>query len=106
MEINEAIRFLRMEAGLTQAELAQKLNVGQSTVCQWESGKCSPNAEALIMLSSFYNISADFLLGISDNKDGDAKLDDEVEECIALFDNLTSYQRALIKDLMKQMKPF
>ena len=58
------------------------------------------------MLSSFYNISADFLLGISDNKDGDAKLDDEVEECIALFDNLTSYQRALIKDLMKQMKPF
>lgn len=42
MEMNEAIRFLRMEAGLTQAELAQKLNVGQSTVCQWESGSAVP----------------------------------------------------------------
>lgn len=106
MEIKDNIRFLRIDAGLTQKELAEKLNVGQSTVCQWESGKCYPTAQMIKVMSEYFGISADFILGISENKEGDSGLDEEVEECIVLLDNLTSHQRGLIKEVMKQMKLF
>ena len=106
MEMKDTIKFLRKDANFTQAQLAEKLNVGQATVCQWESGKCFPTAQMLKAMSEFFGISADFILGISDKKEGDSGLNEEVEECIVLFDNLTSYQRGIIKELMKQMKPF
>lgn len=106
MEIGYILKFLRKEARKTQKQLADELGVGQATISQWEKGISKPTADAIIALSGYYCVSADFILGISDKKEGDAQLDSEVEECIALLDNLTSKQRGLIKGIIKEMKPF
>lgn len=98
------LKRLRIDADKTQKQLSQELSIGQATVSQWESGVSKPTADALIALSKYYGVSADFILGISRDKEGEGKLSDEVEECIALFDNLTNYQRGLIKETMKQFK--
>lgn len=42
MDINSNIRKLRKQAGLTQEELAEKLEVARSTITQWETGWSSP----------------------------------------------------------------
>ncbi len=58
-------RDLRKERGLTQIELANILNVDQTTVSKWELGKALPETNMLIKLSEFYDVSSDYLLGRS-----------------------------------------
>ena len=105
MEIQTILRRLRMDAGITQQQLSREIKIGQATISQWESGASKPTADALIALSKYYGVSADFILGISLDKEGDGKMNQDVEECIALLDNLTNGQRQLVKELMKQFKP-
>ena len=106
MEMSMILKRLRIDAGKTQKQLANDISIGQATISQWENGTSKPTADALIALSEYYGVTADFILGISRDKEGDGKLSDDVEECIALFDNLTNEQRQLVKELMKQFKPF
>ena len=106
MEISAILKRLRIDAGKTQKQLSYDLSIGQATISQWESGASKPTADALIALSKYYGVSADFILGTSKDKDGDGKLSEDVEECIALFDNLTNFQRSIVKEVMKQFKTF
>ena len=56
---------LRQEKHLTQMELAKILNIDQTTVSKWELGKAFPDTALLIQLSSFFDVSTDYLLGLS-----------------------------------------
>lgn len=51
------IKEHREKTGLTQKQLAQKLNVGLSTVTQWEQGLRNPNGVQRKRLAQFFNIS-------------------------------------------------
>lgn len=51
MSIGEKITELRKEKELTQTELAEKLQIGQSTVSEWEHGNYEPTASAIRQLS-------------------------------------------------------
>lgn len=50
------IRTLRKKHGLTQAELAQKLNVHQTAVSQWEKGRTAPDIEQIKELSNIFEV--------------------------------------------------
>ena len=52
----------RENAGLTVAEVAKRLNVTMSAVCQWESGKTFPEARRLSQLADVYGVTVDDLL--------------------------------------------
>lgn len=62
----ERLKDLRIERELSQRELAKLLNVSHSAVAQWENESRSPNAEAVVALAKFFEVSADYLLGLSD----------------------------------------
>lgn len=64
----QRIRDLREDADLTQQELADLLNVSQTTYSRYESGSIDIPSFALIKLAQFYNTSVDYLLGISKDK--------------------------------------
>jgi len=59
------IRDLREDADLKQQELAELLHVSQTTYSRYENGKLDIPSEALILLSRFYQVSTDYLLGLS-----------------------------------------
>ncbi len=59
------LKELREHKGLTQKDLAQKLNLTQSTIAYYESGKKLPTVDTLKSLAKFFNVSTDFLLGLS-----------------------------------------
>lgn len=61
--INDVLRYLRKQRGLTQSELAEQLNVSQSTVASWENGSRRPDLDFLTILADFYHIPVDTLLG-------------------------------------------
>ena len=55
------IKELRLSVGLTQSELAEKLNVLQSTVARWESGDNTPRTEKLPELAEILKCTIDDL---------------------------------------------
>ena len=61
-------RELRKQSGLTQGELAQKINMSQEGYSKYETGRCDMPTEILIALARIYCVSVDYLLGISDTK--------------------------------------
>lgn len=60
------IRDLREDRDLTQSEIAQLLNIHQSTYSDYESGNLNLPVEALVTLANYYNTSTDYLLGLTD----------------------------------------
>ncbi len=54
---------LREKNNIYQRDLANKLNVEQATISQWEHGKRVPDSEILIKLSKLFDVSIDYLLG-------------------------------------------
>lgn len=56
--------------GLTQAKLAEILDVSQQAVGLWERGKNMPSHELVFKIASFFNVSVDYLLGRTDQPQG------------------------------------
>lgn len=100
MEIKDILRTLRLQYKLSQKELAEKLGIGQATVCQWEKGTSKPTCDAIIALSKFYNVSAGFILGIDEDDMGLSKME---EACLGLFSGLPENQQELIVRLMQNL---
>jgi len=61
--LSENIRALRKAKGLTQQELAVKLNVARQTVSKWEKGLSVPDAEMLMSISEVLEVPVSTLLG-------------------------------------------
>lgn len=62
------LKELREERRLNQEGLALKLNVSQSTISAYEIGERTPDLETLIAIANFFNVSLDYLAGLSDLK--------------------------------------
>ncbi|MGM9604937.1 MAG: helix-turn-helix domain-containing protein [Faecousia sp.] len=61
------IRNLREDRDLTQREIAAYLNCSQRVYSNYELGQRDIPTDVLIRLSAFYNVSVDYLLGLTEN---------------------------------------
>ena len=68
MTYAERIRNLREDRDKTQKEIAQMLNVGQRTYCDYELGKTRIPVDSLIVLARYYNVDMNYICGLSDQK--------------------------------------
>lgn len=60
---SENFKKLRISRGLTQAQLASKLNLSVSAISMYEQGRRRPDSDMLCKICSFFKISLDCLLG-------------------------------------------
>ncbi len=65
MILGQRIKHLREQNGLSQIELAQKLNISNSTLSQYESGTRAPSDDIKLKLASYFQVTVDYLLGAS-----------------------------------------
>lgn len=63
--IADKIKILREKKGITQSELAANLGITRSAVNAWEMGITVPSTQYVVELAKFFNVSADYLLGLS-----------------------------------------
>lgn len=63
----------REQLGLTQAELASKVNVSQKSISKYERSERRPTYETLMKMADLFGVSVDYLLGKSDNKNSTVK---------------------------------
>ena len=62
MEFHNKLYHLRQQKGLSQEELANRLNVSRQTISKWEVGDSTPDMEKLIAISDMFQISLDELV--------------------------------------------
>ena len=66
MDYRERIRNIREDSDLTQAEVGRLLNKSQQGYNHIEAGRAELKIDDLIKLCRFYNLSADYLIGLTD----------------------------------------
>lgn len=82
---------LRKNNGLSQEELAEKLNVSRQAISKWECGESLPDTDNLITISKLYKISLDELVGNSYSEFKD-NIDSSVEEKQNDISNRENYE--------------
>ncbi|MBE5756178.1 MAG: helix-turn-helix transcriptional regulator [Clostridiales bacterium] len=65
-KIKERLNELLKENGITSYKLSQDLGVSKSVVHYWLSGKTTPNAEYIIKLCKYFEVTSDYLIGLED----------------------------------------
>lgn len=78
LSLGERLANLRENLGLTQKELAAKLNVGRSTISDYEKGTTQPSYDVLIKLADFFDVSLDYLFGRTEIKASMKKLESKL----------------------------
>lgn len=68
VNFGDKLRALRTEAGMTQTDLAKRLNITKSVVSYYELQERTPSPDVLIRLADIFHVSADYLLGINHKK--------------------------------------
>lgn len=81
MQIGNKLNQLRKLSGMTQEQLAEKINVSRQTVSKWESDSTSPDLESIVKISRIFYVSLDDLL-----EEAEASVTNRNDEQITLED--------------------
>ena len=65
----ERLRLLRNERQLTQRQMADLMGITERNYQRWEKGEVNASGTALIFLGDYFHVSADYLLGRTDNRE-------------------------------------
>lgn len=71
MKLSDKLVGLRKSAGMSQEELAEKLNVSRQAVSRWEMGMAMPDAVNILQLSKLFHVTTDYLLNEEYESDAD-----------------------------------
>ena len=96
------LKELREEKGLTQIKLAEALKCKHMTITNYEKGKSCPSLRLLCMIAQYFAVSTDYLLGMSDIRQGNQcnnklccmneKLDEEGRQKVEQFIEFLIYK--------------
>lgn len=79
----ERLKELRLEADLKQSDLAKIIEVSSSTIGMYEQGRRFPDQDILNKLANYFDISVDYLLGRTKEKNPNPKLDEGIKTIAA-----------------------
>lgn len=66
MKFHERLKLELKNSQLTQKQIAEKLGIDNSNITKWKSGENSPSLEVFYQLCILLDVSADYLLGLTD----------------------------------------
>ena len=109
----ERIKQLRKKKGISQSELAALIGVKNNTVSTWERGTRKPDFEALDLLSDYFEVSFEYILGNSDKEEARVKhtqkeldtlallsMADEIKEITEKYSRLSDKSQKMIDALI------
>lgn len=66
ISFKERLKELRTERNITQQELGKLVNMSKMAISHWEKGHSEPSISQLIILSNYFEVSVDYLIGKND----------------------------------------
>ena len=105
MNFSTRLKQLRQKNKLTQGELADILGLKPTAVSNYESERNEPSFDKLISLSKYFDVSCDYLLGVSDSylPVGGEVLDKDIVEFFDLYQQLTPGNKTEIRKYIKYL---
>lgn len=104
-EIGKRIQLLRKQRGLSQEELADKLNVSSNTVAKIECGLRRPSVDFIVDLVNFFDTTVDYIvLGEEAEKEDD--YDSLIREIDDAIEQLLEFKEKLLKEKNEKTKQF
>lgn len=83
MKFGDRLKSIRLENDMTQEEIGNLLNKSKNNISQYETGKREPDLETLKIISNYFKVSLDYLLGNTDDpipvRNVDQDLNDELD---------------------------
>lgn len=120
IKFNIRLKELRLANGLTQKELAKAIEVGRTTISEYESGKIVPKQEGLLKLANYFNVSVDYLTGVSDEPATRQSNEHELDKLLNTLDYilmneydspvryegviLNTYEKLMISQFLEQVR--
>ena len=120
IKFNMRLKELRLANGLTQKELAKSIEVGRATISEYESGKIVPKHEGLLKLANYFNVSVDYLTGVSDEPATRQSNEHELDKLLNTLDYilmneydspvryegviLNTYEKLMISQFLEQVR--
>lgn len=77
MQFREILKQLRQSRNLSQKQLAEAIFISPSAVSQYETGNTSPSHETLERIAKFFNVTTDYLFGISANAELEERMNQD-----------------------------
>lgn len=108
MNFGERLKKLREEKGIIQEDLGKIVNLSKANISKYEKNIIEPNNETLTLLANYFDVSIDYLLGLSDIKNPYASTD-KISSALEDDKELTEFWNVLreredLKLLLKQTK--
>ena len=82
-DIPQKIKALRTNAGYTQKQLAEKMNVSQTAIALWENGSREPNMDTIKEIAEIFGVTPAFIIGF----------DEKIEELLEIYAKSTAQRR-------------
>lgn len=117
MKLSDKILSLRKQNGMSQEELAEKLNVSRQAISRWEVGSAQPDASNVLQLSKLFGVTADYLLNDDYESDHDVpavkntetiantKIKKIIALCISIFGLIGNFVIYILSRFIKVMVP-
>ncbi|SHM84341.1 DNA-binding transcriptional regulator, XRE-family HTH domain [Bacillus sp. bc15] len=100
----QRLKALRLEKGMTQQQLADVLEIEKSNISRFESGKQSPSSENKVKMAKIFNVSVDYMLGLSEHRTLNQEKSDKIsKDAAALMEKINKLppeKRKLIENLI------
>jgi len=110
--ISKRLKELREEKGYLQKFVADKIGVRSNTLSGYENGTRSPDPDLILKLAELYEVSTDYLLGRTNNRNGKVEddIDEELKEILSemnvWYKNETEDKELKLRMLRKMIQSF
>ena len=111
-DFGERLKQLRLNSGLSQQELSDELNIGRSTLANYEQGKREPNFKTLEIIADYFNVDMNFLTGwkptdsLGDYRKNLLYLKENEPDLIELYNEIhANDQLVILLDKAKKLEP-
>lgn len=98
------IRELRNANGMTQSDLAKRLNTSTSNVSGWECGKWQPDNDALVKLAELFAVSVDYLLGADEHRKEPDALTTEERRLLEGYREINTAGKKLVMQTVETLR--
>lgn len=108
--VNNRIRELRKNLGLSQEALAEKIGTTQQAVSRMENNAYDIPSDILIEISNQFNVTTDYILGISDVKrdyNGQYRMNQEMDRCydiVLRYQNLSEINQKTFRYILERLE--
>ena len=102
--LSDRLISLRKENNLSQYKLAEKLGFSRGLISNYEQGRREPDYNTLLIFADFYDVSVDYLLGRTEDKNSVHNKSDLSNELLIAINDLSTESKDELERYIKLLK--